>query len=555
MSRKLLVLSLLLAAACSDQTDVTEPAQTAPAAPAPAPSDVELEFSSRGLEAARTALSGGATTVFDATADAFSLPSPNLAGRSLAMHDVGDVQFEVEFVSAPGAPSAGLGPVFDNVSCEACHVGDGRGRPPEGAEPFASLLFRGSVRGFGPHGGPNPIPGFGGQIQLHSIPGVTPEASASITYADSAGTFADGSPYTLRVPRYTLTGGYRALPGGVLFSPRVAPVVFGLGLLEAVPDRLLRSLADPRDRNRDGVSGRTNIVWDAIRNRPAIGRFGWKANVSNLLQQAAGAYNGDMGITSAFFPAESCEGQYPGCAPHAPEIDAQLVRAVAFYTQTLGVPARRSLDDQKARKGERLFYAANCNSCHVQTLRTGFLKNVPEVSNQTIHPYTDLLLHDMGPALADGRPDFLASGSEWRTPPLWGIGLVQTVNGHAELPARRPGPRVARGGALARRRGQARARDGEADVRGGAERTGGVPRVALKLGVIFAFSPCRRGSPSATPARRGSPVPRRAWGAPARSERAGAPPTGTRSNRPATNEPCCPVVRARIAAMSMAPAA
>ena len=234
------------------------------------------------------------------------------------------------------------------------------------------------------------------------------------------------------MPRYTLTGSL--LPGGVLFSPRVAPVVFGLGLLEAVPDWSVLAMADPRDRNRDGVSGRANIVWNEVKKRPALGRFGWKANAPTLLQQTAGAYNGDMGITTTVFPAESCEGTaYPGCVRHAPEIDPQLVQAVSFYTQTLGVPARRNLSDQTARQGEGLFYAANCNGCHVPTLRTGYLQNVPEVSNQTIHPYTDLLIHDMGAALADGRPDFLASGREWRTPPLWGIGLLQTVNGHTNL--------------------------------------------------------------------------------------------------------------------------
>lgn len=433
MSRKLLVLSLLLAAACSDQTDVTAPGQANEPASPSEPSDIELGFSSRGMGAAHTALSGGATTVFDATVAAFSLPAANLAGRSLAIHDVGDVQFEMEFVSGPGVPNAGLGPVFDNVSCEACHEGDGRGRPPAGAEPFSSLLFRGSVAGFGPHKGPKAIAGFGTQIQLRSVPGVTPEASAAVAYTESPGAFADGSPYSLRVPRYTLTGGYQALPAGVLFSPRAAPAVFGLGLLEAVPEEEVRASADPRDRNRDGISGRPNYVWNEVRKRFSLGRFGWKANAPTLLQQTAGAYNGDMGITSALFPAESCEAQYPECAPHVPEIDARLVKAVAFYTQTLGVPARRNLDDEKARQGERLFYAANCSGCHVPTLRTGYLGGVPEVSNQTIHPYTDLLLHDMGPGLADGRPDFLASGSEWRTPPLWGVGLVQTVNGHTNL--------------------------------------------------------------------------------------------------------------------------
>lgn len=433
MSRKLLIVAVLLAGACSDQTDVTEPAAPREATSAPEPSDLELDFNSRHVESAHTALSGGATTVFDATLTAFSLPAPNLSGRSLGLHDVGDVNFEVEFSSTAGAPNAGLGPVFDNVSCEACHEGDGRGRPPVGGEPFASMLFRGSIPGHAAHGAPNPIPGFGGQIQLQGIPGLTPEAYASIAYTDSSGTFADGSTYTLRVPRYTLTGGYRPLPGGVLISPRTAPAVFGLGLLEAVREEDLRAMADPRDRNRDGVSGRPNYVWNPVANRTTVGRFGWKANAPTLLVQTAGAYNGDMGITSRIFPAESCEGEYDGCAPHAPEIVLQLVKAVTFYTQTLGVPARRNLDDPKAREGERLFYAANCNSCHVQTLRTGYLRGLPEVSNQVIHPYTDLLLHDLGPALADGRPDFLASGSEWRTPPLWGIGLVQTVNGHSNF--------------------------------------------------------------------------------------------------------------------------
>jgi CxxC motif-containing protein (DUF1111 family) len=428
MSRKLFVLSLFLAVACTDQPEVTDPGSPRDMTPADQPSELELDFSVRGLDAAHTALSGGATTVFDESADAFSLPAPNLAGKHLAVHELGDAQFEIEF-----EPANGLGPVFDNVSCEDCHEGDGRGRPPATGEQFASFLFRGSVRGFGPHGGPNPIPGFGTQIQLRAIPGLTPEASASIAYTDSTGTFADGSAFTLRVPHYTLIGGYTALPPGVLFSPRSAPAVFGLGLLEAVSAGDVLAMADPRDRNHDGVSGRANVVWDAVKLRMALGRFGWKANTPNLLQQAAGAYNGDMGITSSIFPAESCEGQYPACAAHAPEIDPQLVQAVAFYTQTLGVPARRGLDDPTAKQGERLFYAAGCNGCHVPTLRTAMLPGVPEVSNQVIHPYTDLLVHDMGPALADGRRDFLASGSEWRTAPLWGIGLLETVNDHTNL--------------------------------------------------------------------------------------------------------------------------
>jgi CxxC motif-containing protein (DUF1111 family) len=253
---------------------------------------------------------------------------------------------------------------------------------------------------------------------------------ASVHYADSNGTFADGSAFQLRVPHYSFSGGYTALPPNVLVSPRVTPVNFGVGLLEAVPEEEIRSQAYGSEARRDGVKGRANLVWNAIERRYAIGRFGWKANVPNLLQQVAGAFNGDMGVTSSFFPAEPCEGAFPGCSRHPADVtDAQLA-LVTFYTQTLGVPARRNLDDPQVVRGEQVFARAGCASCHTPTLTTGQLPGVPAVSGQVIHPYTDLLLHDMGAGLADNRPDFAASGNEWRTPPLWGVGLVSVVNGH-----------------------------------------------------------------------------------------------------------------------------
>ena len=431
MSRPLVVLAALCVVACTDQTEVSSP-ESSPTSDEAAASPLELVTTSVPADA-HTALSGGATTVFDVTANAFSLPAPNLAGKALAHHDRGDEDFEDVFEAGAGAEHPGLGPVFDNVSCEGCHEGDGRGRPPTPGEQINSLLFRASVAGTGPNGGPNPVPGFGGQLQLRAIPGYTPEIQAAIAYVETQGAFTDGTPFQLRVPTYTLTGMYEALPAGVLVSPRVAPAVFGLGLLEAVPALELLALADPRDRNRDGISGRANYVWDQVRERSAIGRFGWKANTPSLFQQTAGAYNGDMGVTSPLFRAESCEGEFAGCEPHAPEVDNATVGDVAFYSQTLGVPARRNLDDPQAVEGEELFHAAGCAGCHVATLRTGTLPGVLAISHQVIHPYTDLLVHDMGPGLADNRPDFQASGSEWRTAPLWGIGLVQTVNGHTNF--------------------------------------------------------------------------------------------------------------------------
>jgi CxxC motif-containing protein (DUF1111 family) len=430
MSRLFVAAAVLGLVACTDRDDMSAP-ESEPAT-TPVASAIELS-DARAPGDAHTALSGGATTVYDVSIDAFSLPAPNLAGTNLALHEEGDEGFEDAFVPAPAAEHAGLGPVFDNVSCEACHLGDGRGRPPNPGEQIQSLLFRSSVAGRGPHGAPVGVPGFGGQLQLRAVPGFQPEVSAVISYVDLHGTFTDGAPFDLQVPRYDLAGVYAPLPPDVLVSPRVAPVVFGLGLLEAVREGDVLALADPRDRDRDGISGRANNVWDVARRRTVLGRFGWKANAPNLVQQTAGAYNGDMGVTSSLFPAESCEGQDPRCGPHAPEVDDETVGAVALYTRTLGVPARRNLDDPTASAGEQLFHAAGCAGCHVATLRTGTLRGVPEVSNQVIHPYTDLLLHDMGPGLADERPDFQASGQEWRTPPLWGIGLVQTVNGHTNF--------------------------------------------------------------------------------------------------------------------------
>jgi CxxC motif-containing protein (DUF1111 family) len=424
-----LILLAVGIAACSDQTAPSSGAEPRRDVP-PGDDSPTIELSLASALAARSARSGGDLTVFDATADAFSLPAPNLQGPSLARHGAGDVAFETEFGDAT-SPNPGLGPVFDNVSCESCHEGDGRGRPPVAGEPFESMLFRASVAGLGPHGGPLPVPGFGTQLQLRGV-GVLPDASAVIQYVESQGLFSDGSTYQLRVPTYTLTGVGRGLPAGVLISPRVAPAVFGLGLLEAVPEVEVLGIAALQAVGHR-VSGRPNFVWDETRQRVALGRFGWKANNPSLVQQTAGAYNGDMGITTSLFPAEPCEGADPACARHAPELSDNVVADVAFYTRTLGVPARRNLNSPLTRQGEVLFHDAGCANCHVATLHTGFLPGVPEVSNQVIHPYTDLLVHDMGPALADNRPDFMAGGREWRTAPLWGIGLVETVNHHTNF--------------------------------------------------------------------------------------------------------------------------
>jgi CxxC motif-containing protein (DUF1111 family) len=371
---------------------------------------------------------GGATTVYDAGSNAFSTPAPNLSPESLEKHLAGDAAFEQAFVTPPALVNEGLGPTYNNLSCIACHTRDGRGRPPSAGEPLVSMLFRISLPGASEHGGPVPVEGFGTQLQTRAVFGVVPEGDVVVNWTEEPGEYADGTTYSLRRPLHVVTG---SLPGGALLSPRVAPPVFGLGLLEAIPEETILSNADEDDLDSDGISGRPNFVWNVANGSSELGRFGWKANTPTLLQQSAGAYSEDMGVTSPYFPLEHCHGT-PACdtLDNDPEVTDEVLRAVEFYVQTLGVPARRRVGDPVVGQGERLFLEIGCAGCHVEAFRTGIHSHVGEVSNQTIFPYTDLLLHDMGSDLADGRPDFLASGLEWRTPPLWGIGLTEVVSGH-----------------------------------------------------------------------------------------------------------------------------
>ena len=387
------------------------------------------------VEAPRTAPaeSGGATTIRDITSAAFSSPAPNLDAADLAFHREGDAAFEATFVTAPAPVRGGLGPVFNNTSCVACHAGDGRGRPPAPGESMASMLIRLSVPGRDEFGGPSPVPGYGGQLQQRAVYGARPEAQVTIAYRDSLVRFADGAEASLRIPDYALADGYLPMPEGVLTSARVAPPVFGLGLLEAVEERAILAHADPEDKDGDGISGRANYAWDVLAGRAALGRFGWKSNTPGLLQQCAAAYNNDMGITTPVFPRETCYGQSQGCAETAPEVDSATLAAVTFYVRTLAVPARRGGEDPATRNGESLFRSLGCAACHLPDLGTAAEAPIRALAGQAIHPYTDLLLHDMGEGLSDGRPDFLATAREWRTPPLWGIGLTATVNSHTQF--------------------------------------------------------------------------------------------------------------------------
>ena len=375
-------------------------------------------------------LAGGTMTHFDATSGAFSAPAPNLSPEDLAHHEVGDGFFADKFVAAPAPINPGLGPLHNNSSCESCHPRDGRGRPPEPGQAMSSMLFRISAAGTDAQGGPKPMPGYGGQLQTRAIFGEDPEASIAISYRDSIVSLAGNVTGTLRVPVYALQNPWQPLSEAPLLSPRVAPPVFGLGLLEAVRAAEILAHADPDDGDGDGISGRPNYVYGVRAGTRVLGRFGWKANVPDLEQQNAGAFNQDMGITSPLLPEENCAGDRPACASHPPDIDSAVLEAVSFYIRTLAVPARRDWRSRQVRQGESLFVSAGCPACHARELQTGPSPGMPGLAAQTIHPFTDLLLHDMGDGLADGRPDYEADGREWRTAPLWGIGLTKVVSGH-----------------------------------------------------------------------------------------------------------------------------
>ncbi|WNG20487.1 di-heme oxidoredictase family protein [Cystobacter fuscus] len=384
---------------------------------------------------------GGGATVRDTSAQAFSRPAPSLSPSRLSAFGAGEALFEADWFAAPDSREDrdGLGPLFNSVSCEACHFQNGRGAPPQGSEqPTVSLLLRLSVPGEGEHGGPRPEPTYGDQLQTRSISGVPTEGRTTLTWEESSGTFADGEPWTLRAPVYVLSRlAHGPLSPDVRLSPRVAQPLVGPGLLAAVPEESLLEWADPEDADGDGISGRPNRVWSVRRGRWELGRFGWKANQPDLEQQNAAAMRGDLGITSPLFPTEACTAAQATClsasSGGAPELDEGKLAALTAYTAALAVPARRGHDQPQVLQGKDVFHRVGCARCHRPSLETGEVEGRPELSHQRVWPYSDLLLHDLGEALADGYDDFLATGNEWRTPPLWGLGLTRTVSGHTRL--------------------------------------------------------------------------------------------------------------------------
>ena len=373
-------------------------------------------------------LSGGSQTTFDFTSKAFSHAFDGLTLFDDAVHELGDGQFEQSFVTAPAQFYGGLGPAFNNNSCISCHHNDGKGVPTAGS-PESSLLVRISTDGSDSHGGSISVPGYGTQIQDKAIQGKFKEAKINITYSYQTYLFSDGESYELRTPTYTLSDLHQPISVPYYLSPRLAPPVFGLGLLESISDFDILANEDVNDADGDGISGKANYVWEPTKNAMALGRFGLKSNTATILTQVAAAYNNDMGITSSIFKNETTHGQSQSDNLNDdPELPDSILNAVKFYVQTLKAPARRNVTKPEVLRGKELFAQAKCQNCHKADFRTAVNVAFPAMSNQYIHPYTDLLLHDMGDGLADNRTDFRADGNEWRTTPLWGVGLLETVN-------------------------------------------------------------------------------------------------------------------------------
>jgi CxxC motif-containing protein (DUF1111 family) len=398
---------------------------------------------------------GGDTTVALGPSPSFVVPAGNLSEADKARYYAGKALATQPWVRAPTQTDArdGLGPLYHARSCLACHVKGGRGQAAAPDGTALATLVRLSRPGQGPHGGPVPDPVYGPQRQpqstslSHQLRGQTgaeanrdqgapPEADVRVTWTVKPFVYPDGAQVELREPTLSLEPlGYGPMASDTRASLRHTPALVGMGLLELIPQADIDALADPEDRDGDGISGRVNQVWDPEANAVRPGRFGLKANQPSVRVQVAAALSGDMGLSTPVFPEQSCTPSQTRCleAPNGNDADGfevgeSLLASMVYFTMSVGVPERRRPDDPTVLRGQALFEASGCASCHTPHYVTGSDPAYAHLSAQDIWPYSDLLLHDMGEGLADGREDFAASGREWRTPPLWGAGLARAMH-------------------------------------------------------------------------------------------------------------------------------
>ncbi len=379
-----------------------------------------------GVEAGEWLPGGDTTNTRMLGANAFLMPAQNLTFETELAFYSGNGFFNQGWVVSPASTEArdGLGPLFNARSCSACHFRDGKGEPPEdGLGPFVGLLLKLSVPG---PDGPTPHPVYGDQLQDQASPGVSVEGIPRMTWIEYDGEYPDGTPYSLIEPSISVEQlAHGPLGDDTMTSARIAPHMIGLGLLEAIPVERLEALE---------AEGNGRIHWVDGIEETLPGRFGWKASMPTVELQSAAAFAGDMGLTSTIAPFDDCTDAQVDCLDAIdggdPEVTDRVMDRVVTYSSTIAVPARRRADDPTVLKGKALFHDVGCAECHTPSHRTGEAV-IPELSNQLIWPYTDLLLHDMGEGLSDDRPSGDAKASEWKTPPLWGLGLMDDVAGHS----------------------------------------------------------------------------------------------------------------------------
>ena len=360
---------------------------------------------------------------------------PGLTDNEKVLFAQGNRLFTERWGAAPGLAQTrdGLGPILNAESCSSCHFRNGRAQPPANrSDPERGFFLRlGSVDGIAPD------PVLGDQLQDQAIVGLPVEGAVRIIVEEVAGVFGDGSAFSLAKPTYVVLDTHgRPREQQPRLSPRITPAIAGVGLLEAVPSEDIINAQDPDDANGDGISGRAHMIKGQKDGTDSLGRFGWKAGIPSVREQTVDALADDIGITSSGRREQPCTAAQPECLASPtggdPEASDHQIDVIAFFARALAVPERRDPDPSSNKQAEALFGDLGCSSCHLTELRTG-ASDIESIANKTIHPYTDLLLHDMGPGLASDLAEGDASGAEWRTPPLWGIGMVEVVNGHTRF--------------------------------------------------------------------------------------------------------------------------
>ncbi|MFB9949847.1 di-heme oxidoredictase family protein [Rhizobium puerariae] len=396
---------------------------------------------------------GAATSRATPNGNAFSHFSANITFEEEQTFKLGNALFTKLWVSAPSSTQAsdGLGPLFNARACQSCHLKDGRGHPPEGSADATSMFLRlarpartdeerEAIADYRKLNFPDAV--YGAQLQDLAVPGLKSEGRMQVSYEETPVTLAGGEVVQLRKPIYSVTDlGFGPLEGDVTLSPRVAPPMIGMGLVQAIHEADILTKADPDDRDGDGISGRPALVRDHRSGELKLGRFGFKAQNASIRDQSSSAFAGDLGLSTPDDPFDhgDCTKAQAECLARPTGVQKRLgpveapdpvLPLVTFYSENLAVPARRAIGDTTVLSGKELFYRSGCTACHTPKFVTRRDAGNKAHAFQLIWPYSDFLLHDMGEGLADGQQVGVADGREWRTQPLWGIGLTETVNAH-----------------------------------------------------------------------------------------------------------------------------